>query len=137
MIAVYSPYRKITGSVLAESIGANPVEVRKVLGNLKKAGFIDIPRGSGGMVLKMKPGNITFFDIYSAVDTAALHELIGIHPNPSSACRIGKNIHTLLSQPCQEIAQAVKKTMENITLKRLLNKLYEIEPSIRELIVNH
>jgi Rrf2 family protein len=133
-IAVYAPYRKVTGSVLAESIGANPVEVRKVLGNLKKAGIIDILRGSGGMVLKMNPGDITFFDIYSAVDTVPLHELIGLHPHPSSACHIGKNIHTLLSQPFEEIAQAVKQTMETITLERLLNNLYEIEPSTIELL---
>ncbi|MDR2808324.1 MAG: Rrf2 family transcriptional regulator [Spirochaetaceae bacterium] len=133
-IAVYAPHRKITGSVLAESIGANPVEVRKVLGNLKKAGIIDISRGSGGMVLKMKPEDITFFDVYSAVDTTALHELVGLHPNPSSACFIGKNIHALLSQPCEEIAQAIKQAMGTITLERLLNNLYEVDPSIKELV---
>jgi Rrf2 family protein len=133
-IAVYAPHRKVTGSVLAESIGANPVEIRKLLGNLKKAGIVDISRGAGGIVLKMKPGDITFFDIYSAVDTAALHELVGLHPNPSSSCPVGKHIHTLLSQPCEEIAEAVKQTMETITLERLLNNLYEIEPSTKKLL---
>jgi DNA-binding IscR family transcriptional regulator len=133
MIAIFSPRRKITSSFLSKSIGGHPVEIRKVLGNLKKAGIIDVSRGSGGAVLNVKPEDITFLDIYSAVDTAALQELIGLHPNPSSICPVGKNIHKLLSYPCEEIAQAVKQTMESINLEQLLNNLYEIEPSVKEL----
>ena len=42
---------KVTSSVLAGSIGVNPVIVRNVMGNLKEAGLISISQGKSGISL--------------------------------------------------------------------------------------
>ena len=39
---------KITSDFLASSTNVNPVIIRKILGQLKAAGLLDIKRGSGG-----------------------------------------------------------------------------------------
>ena len=41
----------VTSKFLAGSIGANPVIVRNVMGDLKDAGVISISRGKSGIVL--------------------------------------------------------------------------------------
>ena len=42
---------KITSSFLAGSIGANPVIVRNIMGDLKNAGIISISQGKSGIEL--------------------------------------------------------------------------------------
>ena len=39
---------KITSDFLAESIQVNPVIIRRILGQLKEAGLIEVKRGTGG-----------------------------------------------------------------------------------------
>ena len=133
MIAILSPHQKVTSETLAESVGRNPVEIRKIFSGLKRAGIIDISRGSGGSTLLKDPKDISFFDIYSAVDTLALNELIGIHENPSETCIVGRNITALLAEPYAKIGNAVRQAMTSTTLDQLLKKLREIEPMMEEM----
>lgn len=119
---------KITSEFLASSLGNNPVEVRKLLSDLKKAGFIRVARGPGGAELMKEPKDITLLDIYSAVDPKSLDELIGVHSHPAKECPFGKNIAVLLSEPYAEISEAVRRKMDSITLEQLCDRLKEIEP---------
>lgn len=136
MITVISPSKKVTSEFLASSVGCNPVEVRKILGSLKKAGIIDVARGTGGATLTRVPGDITLLDIYSAVDSTSLDELIGIHSHPEQRCMFGKNINDLLTEPYRQIGNAVRNTMTSITLEQLLERLLELEPTISGLPKN-
>lgn len=131
MIAELSPTTKVTSELLASSIGSNPVEIRKLLGNLKNAGIVTIVRGTGGATLTKDPKQISLFDIYSAVDSNSLDSLIGVHMHPSKQCPFGKNIFQLLSEPYTQIGNAVKDTMISITLDQLIARLYEIDPSFK------
>jgi len=128
MITVLSDSKKITSEFLASSVGCNPVDIRKLLSSLKKAGLIDIPRGTGGATLKRAPKDITLLDIYSAVDSTSLNELIGIHTHTEPRCLFGRNINRLLADPYTQIGDAVRGTMSSITLEDLLMQLQELEP---------
>lgn len=132
IIAILSPHERVTSETLAESVGRNPVEVRKIFGGLKKAGIIEISRGTGGAVLLKAPTEITLFDIYSAVDALSLNNLIGIHSNPSEDCLVGRNITALLAEPYAKIGNAVRQAMSTTTLDQLLQKLRVIEPMMEE-----
>ena len=59
---------KRTSSFLAGSIGVNPVIVRNVMGQLKEAGLISSSQGRSGMSLKKDLKDITFYDVYKAID---------------------------------------------------------------------
>ena len=128
MITVLSDSKKITSEFLASSVGCNPVDIRKLLSSLKKAGLIDIPRGTGGATLKRAPKDITLLDIYSAVDSTSLNELIGVHTHTEPRCLFGRNINRLLTGPYTQIGDAVRGTMSSITLENLLMQLQELEP---------
>lgn len=133
-IAIFSPHSKVTSEMLAESVGCNPVEIRKIFAGLKKAGIISVSRGTGGTALLKEPKDISMLDIYLAVDKLALNEWIGVHSNPSDECFIGRNITALLAGPYNQVSEAVKATMAGISLESLLLNLYETEPALRELI---
>lgn len=135
MIAILPAHQKVTSDFLASSVGCNPVEIRKLLGGLKRAGFIDIARGTGGATLRVEPKDITLLAIYSAVDAASLDELIGVHAHAAEQCPFGKNIYRLLAAPYAEIGEAVRDKMTGITLAQLLARLEEMEPAVHELIV--
>jgi DNA-binding IscR family transcriptional regulator len=113
--------KKLTSGRLARSTGCNPVIVRNLIGNLKKAGIVDVQRGSGGTTLVAALEAVTIWDVYQAVDATPLDELIGIHPNPSPACPVGSKIRQLLEKPFSLIAASVQNTMSGYTLRQLLD----------------
>lgn len=128
MIAVLSANRKVTSEFLASSVGCNPVDVRRLLSSLKKAGLVEVPRGTGGATLKMEPKDISLLDIYSAVDSTSLNELIGVHTHAEPRCLFGRNIEELLVEPYTRVGDAVRETMAKITLEELLVRLQGMEP---------
>ena len=80
-IKTFGESTKVTSDFLASSTNVNPVIVRKILGQLKKANIVDVARGSGGAVLAKPEGEITFLDIYKAVDCVGNGELFHFHEN--------------------------------------------------------
>lgn len=130
MITLLSGKKKVTSGFLAASVGCNPVEVRKLLGGLKRAGIVSVARGTGGAALKKDPRDISLLDIYSAVDAASLDELIGVHPHPADQCPFGRNIYRLLAEPYAEIGDAVREKMASVRLSLLLERLLALEPAL-------
>jgi len=125
--------QKLTSEILAISIGCNPVVVRNILGSLKRAGIVDTQRGTGGAALIAAPENITIWTVYQVVDTASLDELVGMHPNPSIKCPVGKNIGGLLEKPYGMIADSVRETMSGYTLKQIINDYHALNQTEREI----
>ncbi len=119
-IAVFSDKVKMTSEIIAKSTGSNPVIIRNILGSLKQAGIVAVHRGSGGAELAMPPADITIWKVYVAVDPTSIHNLIGLHPNPSSACPIGRKIYDLLDEPYSAIRESIQASMSKYTLADLL-----------------
>ena len=84
---------KRTSSFLAGSIGVNPVIVRNVMGQLKEAGLISSSQGRSGMSLKKDLKDITFYDVYKAIDGIGKEGLFHFHEHPNMKCYVGRNIH--------------------------------------------
>lgn len=59
---------KVTSDFLAGSTNVNPVIIRKILGQLKAAGLINVARGTGGTTIAKPLKEITFLDVYRAVE---------------------------------------------------------------------
>ena len=94
---------KITSQFLAASIGSNPVIVRNIMLQLQDAGIIEVKRGPGGITLTRPLSEITFLDLYKAVETNSEEDLFRFHENPNPNCPVGKNIHKALDRSLQEI----------------------------------
>lgn len=111
---------KVTSGLLAESTGCNPVVIRNILSALKKAGLITVARGTGGAELCKAPSDITLYQIYAALEPDGLASLIGIHPCQGRACPVAQNIGKVLQSPYHRIEDAVRQTMEDITLQSMI-----------------
>ena len=114
---------KVTSSVLAGSIGVNPVIVRNVMGNLKEAGLISISQGKSGISLTKTPGQITFYDVYKAVDSVNADGLFHFHENPNPECPIGRNIHKAMDSKLERVQMCMEEEMRKITLADVMTDI--------------
>lgn len=119
-ISEFSSEKKMTSEALAKSAGCNAVIVRNILCGLKKAGIISIARGKGGALLAKNPDEINLLMVYNAVETTPVGEIIGIHKSPSAKCPVGRTINEVLAGPYDDISNSIKRTMQSITLARIL-----------------
>ncbi len=120
---------KVTSDVLASSVNVNPVVIRRLLQQLKKAGIVNVIRGTGGTELQKPAEEITLFDLYNAVECVEEGELFHFHENPNPLCPVGKNIHAILDVRLEEIQKAMEREMKSITIRDVMNdarKLIEI-----------
>lgn len=117
---------KVTSTLLAESTGCNPVVIRNILSALKKAGLITVPRGTGGAELCADPAEITLYQIYTALEPEGVTSLVGIHPCQGRPCPVARNIRRVLQTPYHKIEDAVRTTMESITLQSMLDDFHDL-----------
>lgn len=108
--------QKMTSDFMAASIGTNPVIVRKLLQQLKAAGLIEVSRGTGGVTVTKPLSEITFLDIYKAVECTPDEELFHFHENPNQACPVGRNIHHVLDDKLEKVQEAMERELAAITL---------------------
>ncbi|MDE7299630.1 MAG: Rrf2 family transcriptional regulator [Lachnospiraceae bacterium] len=115
-IDVFESNYKITSDFLAESVNANPVVIRRILSQLKAAGLITVARGSGGAAMARAAEEITFLDVYHAVECVENGVLFHFHENPNVQCPVGKNIHSALDDKLQQVQQAMENELKEITI---------------------
>lgn len=110
---------KVTSDFLAGSTNVNPVIIRKILGQLKGAGLIDVARGTGGTTVAKPLSQITFLDVYRAVECVENGDLFHFHENPNTKCPVGRNIHHILDDKLLRVQNAMEKELASITLEEL------------------
>lgn len=115
-IETYKGEYKLTSEFLAASVNVNPVVIRRLLQQLKGAGLITVARGSGGAALAKPPEEITFLDVYYAVECVEKGELFHFHENPNPKCVVGRNIHNVLDEKLFRIQKAMEEEMRQITI---------------------
>lgn len=115
---------RVTSALLAQSTGLNPVVIRNVVSSLKKAGIITVPMGTGGAELCREPSQITLYQIYSAVEPDGISNLIAVHPCSERPCLVAQNIGDVLKGPYQQIENAIRDTMKQITLEAMIEDFH-------------
>lgn len=108
---------KVTSEFLAESTNVNPVIIRKILQQLKAAGLVQVARGKGGASISKPLDQITFLDIYRAVECIERGKLFHFHENPSTDCPVGRNIHRILDGKLAQVQLAMERELASITLE--------------------
>ena len=117
---------KITSDFLAESINTNPVIIRKILTQLKNAGLITVARGTGGITPTRPLREITFYDVYEAIEPLENGDLFNFHASPNPNCPVGRNIHTLLDDQLKAIQLAMENEMKKYTVDDLRSGIREL-----------
>ena len=111
---------KVTSDFLASSVNVNPVVIRRLLQQLKKAGLVNVKRGSGGADIKKPIDEITLLDVYNAVECVEEGKLFHFHENPNQLCPVGKNIHTLLDARLEDIQKAMEREMRSVSIQDIM-----------------
>ena len=117
---------KITSEFLAGSINTNPVIIRKILTQLKNAGLITVARGTGGILPTKSLKEISFYDVYQAIEPVENGDLFNFHSSPNPQCPVGKNIHALLDDKLKTIQLAMENEMKKYTLDDLRIEMQEL-----------
>ena len=118
-IAFEGTGQKMTSDFMAQSIGTNPVVVRKLLQMLKAAGLLDVVRGTGGIKIARPLNTISFLDVYRAVESPLAESLFHFHENPNPSCPVGRVIHDLLDEKLMQVQSAMEQALDELTLSDL------------------
>src|SRR3954471_2955219 len=111
-----------TSEILAGSVNANPVFVKRVLVQLSKAKLAKPTVGkSGGYDLARSPKSISLLDIYSAVSPPSA---FAIHSYPKSkGCVVSGNIKEVMSDVLAGTRNAVDSDLRRTTLADVVSQI--------------
>jgi len=112
----------VTSGQIAESVGTNPVFIRRILGKLAKAGLVVVKHGGTGPGCRLAnhPQEITLLDVYNAMVEKPLFECHHSTPNPR--CIIGRGIQYALRPMYSQTEEAMKRQLEQYTIANLLSE---------------
>ena len=116
-IEYFKDMDRVNSEFLAGCVGINPVIVRNVISMLRKAGIVQTQRGSSGAKLARPLNEITFYDVYKAVDSVdEVEGLFHFHEHPNTDCPVGRNIHKAMGQRLAEVQKAMEDELRQTTL---------------------
>ncbi|EAZ85703.1 MULTISPECIES: Rrf2 family transcriptional regulator [Lysinibacillus] len=123
VLSLISTDSTLSSEKIASSVNTNPVVIRRISSDLKKAGILTSKVGVPGSSLTRDPSDITLFDIYKAVHLEK--ELFPIHNNPNPDCHVGKKIQHTLNVTFESVQTAMENELKNKTLESVMNHLNE------------
>jgi len=111
-----------TSGRLAESIGTNPVVIRRLAGQLARAGLVRIRRGPGGATLARQPHEITLAQVWAAMRRSEL-PLLPTHPGPRAQMGGPDRELPVLRGQLDAAEQAMEAHLAGVTLADLVGEL--------------
>lgn len=116
-IEYFKDMDRVNSEFLAGSVGVNPVIIRTVISKLREAGILKTQRGSSGAQLAKPLDQITFYDVYEAVDSVDKEEgLFHFHEQPNPNCPVGRNIHKAMDEKLKEVQRAMEDELKKTTI---------------------
>ena len=122
LLLAAEPAGQATSGRIAQSVGTNPVVIRRLAGQLARAGLVRIRRGPGGAELARAPETITLADVWAAMRRPGL-PLLPTHPGPRDGDPLGRAIPALLRGVLDEAERAMEQRLGAVTLQALLLRL--------------
>ncbi|MDQ0087650.1 DNA-binding IscR family transcriptional regulator [Paenibacillus anaericanus] len=112
-----------TSEYLSGSVNTNPVVIRRIIGMLNKAGFVEVRPGVAGTKLARELSDITLLDIYRAVHVVEEDALFAVHDKANPQCPVGRNIQSTIEPIFSEAQKAMETTLEAVTLQDVVDDL--------------
>lgn len=115
----------MTSEQVAASVNTNPVILRRSLGDLRRAGLVDVRHGAGAdRRLASAPEEITLLDVYGAVQQ---DPPFGLHrTEPNLECPVGRGIRPVLGDVYGEIEQTLRRELERRSIANVLRQTLQV-----------
>ena len=116
------PGEPVASHQIADSVNTNPIIIRRILGQLRQAGLVEIHGGaSGGTRLARHPDRISLLDVYQAIEE---DQLFALHPNePSKSCPVGSTMTPLLAEVYDEVDGVIESVLVNRTIGEMYREM--------------
>lgn len=115
----------LTSDQVAASVNTNPVIIRRSLGDLRRAGLVQVRHGAGaGWSLARAPEEITLLEVYDAVARAPLFAMHRSEPNLE--CPVGRGIRPALGQLYGEIEQGLRRELAPTSVADVLRGTLQV-----------
>ncbi|MCF7754101.1 Rrf2 family transcriptional regulator [Paenibacillus xylanexedens] len=112
-----------TGDRIARSINSNPVVIRRIMAQLKKAGYIETKPGVAGASLLVSPERLTLLDIFHAVESVEGNQLFNFHKNTDTNCSVGMNIESILLPKLSNAQKVMEHELASVTLAQIVEQI--------------
>ncbi|WP_103888660.1 Rrf2 family transcriptional regulator [Actinacidiphila yanglinensis] len=108
-----------TSEQIATSVNTNPVVIRRLLADLRKAGLADSRRGAGaGWMLSRDLAAITLLDVHDAIAAGPIFALHRSTPDPE--CVVGHGIGPAMAAVYDQIESTLRGELARTTLEDIL-----------------
>lgn len=108
----------VPSETIAASVNTNASLIRRLLGQLMRAGLTTSRLGAGGgTMLARTADRITLGDVYRAVDAG---RIFGLHrEEPNAACAVGRNIQAVLCTEIDDARLALERRLDATTIAQI------------------
>lgn len=105
----------VPSETIAASVNTNASLVRRLLGQLTRAGLTTSRLGAGGGTMLARPADqITLGEVYRAIDPRRIFALHREEPN--AACPVGRHIQPILCAEIDDARQALEGRLDRTTI---------------------
>ncbi len=113
-----APERAACSRHMGDSIGANAVVVRRIMGALADAGLVKTRAGAQGGAWLAKPAaRIRMSEVYDAVEEAPSP---GLREKCRSACPVGRATPDVIGSMLTRMDDAARSALSTVTLAKVL-----------------
>lgn len=124
-LAIYAHETPIQARAIARRHGIPIRFLEQVLHAMKKAGLVESQRGAqGGYLLTHEPTAMSIADIFEALEGPVLHRL---SVDQRTRNRHATKPELLLDDVWEQVQQAERKVLENVTIEHLAMRLRSID----------
>ena len=111
----------LTSEQVAASVNTNAVIIRRSLGDLRRAGLVDVRHGAGaGWSMARAPEDITLLQVYDAVEQEPLFALHRTEPNLE--CPIGRGIRPAMEVVYERADQSLRRELARTSIADVLRE---------------
>jgi len=125
VLLAYTPDRMATSDKIACNVATHPARVRKVMGTLRKLGYVETKEGlGGGYSLRCDPERVTLAEIYRAMCPGSLKPT-WTSGNPEEKCMVAGNMQCVMDGIFADAERHLESYFEGLTIGDVLRSIRE------------
>ncbi|MCI3927224.1 Rrf2 family transcriptional regulator [Paenibacillus sp. TRM 82003] len=125
----YKTDRMATSEAIACNVSTHPARVRKVMGCLRKSGFVSTKEGlGGGYWFQRDPEEVTLAEVYRAMCPGSLKPTWSTG-NPEEKCMVSGNMQCVMDRIFSDAERHLETYFEGKTIGDVLRLIREEQKS--------